>query len=155
MLKPLLLNDLLHMGQESLDKTKVKFNQYNGYEDPMEVYLRNPDEVNNQWLFWRAKKRYFNVGEIAICFFQLSWDTWLLSTIKEVTCELGINDGINYAGLELENYQSYFGRVVVKYRKTKQTQVRYANSIINELEVVQILPTIFDGIDFPGCTSVI
>ncbi len=154
MLKPLLLNDLLHMGQESLDKTKVKFNQYNGYEDPMEVYLRNPDEVNNQWLFWRAKKRYFNVGEIAICFFQLSWDTWLLSTIKEVTCELGINDGINYAGLELENYQSYFGRVVVKYRKTKQTQVRYANSIINELEVVQILPTIFDGIDFPGYDKV-
>ncbi|MDR1629394.1 MAG: hypothetical protein LBS36_04165, partial [Oscillospiraceae bacterium] len=61
----------------------------------MEVYLRNPDEVNNQWLFWRSKKRYFNVGEIAVCFFQLSWDTWLLSTIKEVTDELGINDGIN------------------------------------------------------------
>ncbi len=120
----------------------------------MEVYLRNPDEVNNGWLFWRAKRRYFNVGEVAICLFQLSWNTWLLSTIKEVTHELGVNNGINYEGAELQNYQPYFGRVVVKYRKTHQTQVVFANNIINELEVEQILPSVFDGIDFPGYDKV-
>lgn len=154
MTKPLYLNDLLQLSSEDLNRAKIKFNQYNGEIAPMEVYLRNPDEVNNGWLFWRAKRRYFNVGEIAICLFQLSWNTWLLSTIKEVTHELGINNGINYEGAELENYQPYFGRVVVKYRKSHQTQVVFANNIINELEVEQILPSVFDGIDFPGYDKV-
>lgn len=154
MIKPLYLNDLLQLSSEDLNRAKIKFNQYNGEIAPMEVYLRNPDEVNNGWLFWRAKRRYFNVGEVAICLFQLSWNTWLLSTIKEVTHELGVNNGINYEGAELQNYQPYFGRVVVKYRKTHQTQVVFANNIINELEVEQILPSVFDGIDFPGYDKV-
>lgn len=99
----------------------------------MDVYLRNPDEVNNAWLFWRAKRRYFNVGEIAICLFQLSWNTWLLSTIKEVTRELGVNNGVNYEGVELGDYSPYFGRVIVKYRKTHQTQVVLAKTVIDDL----------------------
>lgn len=154
MQKSLLLNDLLHLNQEDLDRAKIKFNQYNGEIEPMEVYLRNPDEVNNLWLFWRAKRRYFSVGEIAICLFQLSWNTWLLSTVKEITRELGVKDGVNYEGKELKNYTPYFGRVIVKYRKTHQTQVVYAKNVINELEVEQILPSVFDGIDFPGYDKV-
>lgn len=150
MQKPLSLNALLQLNQTDLERAKVKFNQYNGEIAPMEVYLRNPDDINNAWLFWRAKKRYFNVGEIAICLFQLSWNTWLLSTIKEVTHELGVNDGVNYEGKEIDSYRPYFGRVVVKYRKTHQTQVVYAKKVFDDLEVEQILPSIFDGIDFPG-----
>jgi hypothetical protein len=154
-MQPLLtLNDLLHLNQTDMERAKVKFNQYNGEIEPMEVYLHNPDEVNNVWLFWRAKRRYFNVGEIAICLFQLTWNTWLLSTIKEVTHELGITDGVNYEGAELDNYHQYFGRVIVKYHKTHQTQVVFAQNVIGELEVEQILPSIFDGIDFPGYDKV-
>ncbi len=154
MIKPLLLNDLLHFNAEDLNRAKIKFNQYNGEIAPMEAYLRNPDEVNTRWLFWRTTRRYFNVSEIAICLFQLSYDTWLLSTIKEVTRELGVNKGVNYEGIEVDTYQPYYGRVVVKYRKTHQTQVIYANNVINELEVEQILPSVFDGIDFPGYDKV-
>ena len=88
--KPLLLNDLLHLSHEDLARAKVKFNQHNTQISMMEVYLANPDEVNHDALFWRAKQRNFNVGEIAVCLFQLSWDTWLLSTVKEVTRELGV-----------------------------------------------------------------
>ena len=72
------------------------------------------------------------------------------STIKEVTHELGVKDGVNYEGMELESYRPYFGRVIVKYRKTHQTQVVFAQKAIDDLEVEQILPSIFDGIDFPG-----
>lgn len=154
MQKPLVLNDLLHLNQSDLDRAKVKFNQYNGEIEPMEVYLRNPDDVNTTWLFWRAKRRYFNVGEIAVCLFQLSWNTWLLSTIKKVTRELGVNDGVNYDGEELVDYIPYYGRVIVKYRKTHQTQVVYAKNIIDDLVVEQILPSIFDGVDFPGYDKV-
>lgn len=150
MQKPILLNDLLRLNQTDLDRTKVRFNQNNGETEPMEDYLRNPDRVNNAWLFWRTERRYFNVGEIAICLFKLSWNTWLLSTIKEVTRELGVKDGVNYEGAEIEQYQPYFGRVIVKYRKTHQTQVVIVRNVIDELEVEQVLPSVFDGIDFPG-----
>lgn len=155
MLKPLLLNDLLHMGQEDLNRAKVKFNQHGGGTSQMEAYLRNPDHVNNQALFWRGdKKRYFNVGEVAICLLQLSWDTWLLSTIKEVTHELGVTNDVNYEGVEIESYQPYYGRVIVKYHKKHQVQVRRADNVISELEVQQILPSQFDGIEFPGYDKV-
>lgn len=154
MQKPLLLNHLLELSQEDLGKTKVKFNQYNGETEPMAAYLSDPDRINSTWLFWRNKRRYFKVGDLAICFFQLTWNTWLLSTIKEVTHELGITCGVNYKGTEIEKYQPYFGRVIVKYRKTHQTQVVYANNIIGDLEVEQILPSVFDGINFPGYDKV-
>lgn len=148
------LNNLLHFNQTDYGNIKIKFNQSNGYEDPMELYQNNPDIVNNQWLFWRSKQRYFYVGQIAICFLKLSYDTWLLTTIKMVTKELNIYDGINYEGEELEEYKSYFGRVVIKYRKTFQQQGRYYGEICDNLEVQQILPTIFDGDDFPGYDKV-
>lgn len=148
------LNNLLHFNQTDYGNIKIKFNQSNGYEDPMELYQNNPDIVNNQWLFWRSKQRYFYVGQIAICLLKLSYDTWLLTTIKKVTKELNIYDGINYEGEELEEYKSYFGRVVIKYRKTFQQQGRYYGEICDDLEVQQILPTIFDGDDFPGYDKV-
>lgn len=148
------LNDLFHFSEEDYRNIKIKFNQFNGYNDPMELYQNNPDIVNNQWLFWRNKTRYFNVGQIALCLLKLSNDTWLLTTIKKVTKELDIRNGINYEGEELENYKSYFGRVVIKYNKTFRQQGRYYGEICNELEVQQILPTIFDGEDFPGYDKV-
>ena len=81
----ILLNDLLNINDDEIDKVKVKFNQTN-YENtnPMEEYKKDPEIVNDRWLFWRSKQRYFNVGQIAICLLRLSYDTWLLTTKKEV-----------------------------------------------------------------------
>ena len=67
---------------------------------------------------------------------------------------LDVYDAINYEGEELEQYKSYFGRVVIKYRKTSQQQGRYYGEICDDLEVQQILPTVFEGNDFPGYDKV-
>ena len=153
-MKKILLDDLLHIPSDVSGSVKVKFNQNNGFDDPMDLYLREPEIVNTQWLFWRTKQRYFNVGQIAVCLLKLSSDTWLLTTIKRVTKELGIYGGINYEGEELEEYRQYYGRVIVKYHKTVQTQGMYYNTVCNELEVLQLLPTTFDGEEFPGYDNV-
>lgn len=153
-MKKIYLNDLLHFSKEEYRNVKIRFNQSNGYQDPMHLYQQNPDIVNNQWLFWRSKTRYFQVGQIAVCLLKLSYDTWLLTTIKRVTKDLDVYDAINYEGEELEQYKSYFGRVVIKYRKTFQSQGCYYGSICDDLEVQQILPAIFDGNDFPGYDKV-
>lgn len=155
MKKPILLNDLLHWELGDLNRVKVRFNQHGGGASQIESYLSNPDHVNVNALFWRAeKRRFFKVGEIAMSLVQLSRNTWLLSTIKEVTRELGVTHGINYEGTEIEKYEQFYGRVIIKYHKGEQAQVRRLSSIINELEVLQVLMNIFDGVEFPGYDKV-
>ena len=148
------LDDLLKIPDSESNNTKVRFNQHDGHDDPIDVYLKNPDIINSQWLFWKNKQRFFNVGQIAICLMKLSDDEWLLTTIKRVTKELNINNGINYIGEELDEYRKYFGRVKIKYHRTSQTQGMFYNTIRNELEVLEILPNIFDGDEFPGYDNV-
>jgi hypothetical protein len=162
--KPLLLNRLLNLNADDLSRTKIKFNLHDGGKtSQIETYLRNPEKVNNDALFWRSEpKRFFYVGQIAISLVQMSWDTWLLATIKEVTHDLGVIDGVSYKGFEKDEYQPYYGRTIIKYKKRMQTAVIKANTIIkgdadriiDMLEVQQILPQIYDGDDFPGYDKV-
>lgn len=150
----ILLNDLLGFSEEEMKNVKIKFNQSNGIENPIDLFKENPDLLNNQWLFWRTKTRYFRVGQIAVCLVRLSYDTWLLSTVKRVVEELGVLNGVNYVGEELEQYSQYYGRVIIKFRKSFQSQGRFYEGLHNELVVQQILPTTFDGDDFPGYDKV-
>lgn len=146
------LNDLLNFREYK--NVKIKFNQWNHYDDPMDKYKENPDVVNEEWLFWRRKKKYFRIGEIAICMLKLSNDNWLLTTIKKVTKDRNIYEGINYEGKELKEYAKYYGRVIVKYHKKNRSQVMYYGNIAKDMEVQQILPTMFDGDEFPGYDQV-
>lgn len=150
----ILLNDLLGFDKEQFGNIKIKFNQWNGHSDPMELYQSDPDIINNQWLFWRNKRRYFYEGQIAICLLKLSGNSWLLTTIKKVTKELGKYNGINYEGEELKCYRPYYGRVIIHFHKTFMTQGRYYGEVCDKLVVQQILPSTFDGDDFPGYDNV-
>lgn len=147
------LQDLLKLDIEQ-DRIKVRFNQSDGIEDPMALYQKDPDSINVCWFLWRNNKRYFNVGDIGICLLKLSQDMWLLTTIKKITKELDIKNGINYEGVELEEYKKYYGRVIVKYHKKSQNQGLLYENICDELVVNQILPAVFDGYDFPGYDKV-
>lgn len=144
------LNDLLYIKPEDYANTRIKFNQHNGTHDPMDLYLQNPDIVNVRWFLWRSQRKYYRVGQVAICLLKLSYDTWLLTTIKRITKDLDVNEGVNYEGEKLEEYRKYFGRVILKYHKTFQTQCREYGSICDDLEVLEVLPALFDGDEFPG-----
>ena len=153
-MKKILLDDLLHFPADLLDNVKIRFNQHNGSDNPMDLYLREPETINTRWLFWRTKQRYFDVGQIAVCLLKLSPDTWLLTTIKRITKELGVYDGINYEGEELEEYRQYYGRVIIKYHKAMQAQGVYYSTVRNDMEVLQLLPAAFDGDEFSGYDNV-
>ena len=148
------LNDILRLSDTQVDKAKVKFNMYNGDEDPIDIYKTNPDLINKQWLYWRSQNRYFDVGQIAICLVRIRNDYWLLTTVDTVEKELNIKDGINYLGTPFEEYKSFYGRTIIKYHKTFQSNGVNLTTIINDLEVAQILPDIFDDDDFPGYDNV-
>lgn len=150
----ILLDDLLHIPAEETESLKVRFNQHNGAEDPMELYLRDPEIVNTRWLLWRSKQRPFSVGQVVIGLLKLSPETWLLTTVKRIKKELDICNGINYEAEELDEYRRYYGRVILKYHKSVQAQVMYYATVRDELEVLQLLPTVYDGDEFPGYDDV-
>lgn len=149
----ILLNDLLNINE---DLVRVKLNQYNGEEDPRELYKQNPDAINNVWLLWYSNRRYFpDVGKLAICLVYLGGDLWLLTTIKRITKILpNVKNGIGYEAEEIEQYQKYYGRVIVKYHNTNRTPVRFYEKIKNELEVVEILNSQYMGDEFPGYDNI-
>lgn len=54
-MKKILLNDILKIEDSELNNVRIKFNIYNGYHDPMELYKQNPDKINVNWLLWHSK----------------------------------------------------------------------------------------------------
>lgn len=149
-----ILNDLLRIEQKDFGNVKIRFNQSNGVENPLDSYLRDPEAVNTRFFLWRTKQRYFKEGQIAISLLKLSEDKWLLTTIKRITKELDVFDGVNYEGEEIEKYKHFFGRVIVQFHKTFQSQGVMYENYYKDLVVCQVLPEIFSGNDFPGYDKV-
>ena len=151
---PILINDLLRLSDTDIARTRLKLNVFNGSVDPLEEYKDDPDKVNIDWFLWHNQRRYFHQGQIAICLLYLNDDKWLLTTIKEITKELHVIDAVGYEAKVLEPYKKYFGRLVLKYHNTLRGMGRTYESIMNELEVLEILPSAYDGDEFPGYENV-
>lgn len=150
----IMLNDLLHFDAAEVPNVRVKFNISNGYDDPLDLYKTNPDEVNVTWFLWHDDRRYFNVGQTAICLLKLRDDQWLLTTIKKITRLLDVTDGVGYDAVEVKEYEQYFGRLVVEYHNPCRTMGRKYENVMDELEVVQILNEQYTGNEFPGYENV-
>ena len=150
----IMLNDLLRFDAAEVPNVRVKFNIYNGYDDPLDLYKTNPDEVNVTWFLWHDDRRYFNVGQTAICLLKLRGDQWLLTTIKKITRLLDVTDDVGYDAVEVKEYEQYFGRLVVEYHNPCRTMGRKYENVMDELEVVQILNEQYTGNEFPGYENV-
>ena len=150
----IMLNDLLHFDAAEVPNVRVKFNISNGYDDPLDLYKTNPDEVNVTWFLWHDDRRYFNVGQTAICLLKLRGDQWLLTTIKKITRLLDVTDGVGYDAVEVKEYEQYFGRLAVEYHNPCRTMGRKYENVMDELEVVQILNEQYTGNEFPGYENV-
>lgn len=149
-----MLDDILHFTPDEIPNVRIKFNIWNGYHDPLDLYKEDPDLVNVQWFLWHDEARYFHTGQTAICFLRISTDVWLLTTIKKITKELPVTGAIGYEADEVEEYKKYFGRVLVKYHNTKRSMGRIYSAVAGDMEVLQVLNEQFTGNDFPGYESV-
>lgn len=150
----IMLNDILQFNPAEIPDIRIKLNISNGYEDPLDLYKEDPDMVNTQWFLWHDERRYFHTGQTAICFLRIGLDTWLLTTIKKITRELDVTGAVGYEADEVERYKKYFGRVVLKYHNTKMGMGRKYASVMDEMEVLEILNDQFTGNDFPGYENV-
>lgn len=123
-MEKILLNDLLHIDE---DLVRIKFNNYNGTDDPLDVYKVAPEQINDVWFLWYKGRRYFrNIDKLAICLVSLGGDLWLLTTIKRIKKFLpNVKDGVGYEADEIEAYKKYYGRIIVKYHRSSRTVVTF------------------------------
>lgn len=149
------LSDILKFSQEELENTRIKFNlMFAGNWNPIEIFKNKDEKVLLEGQYWNSEKRNFKEGQTTIGFIRIKDDLWLLFHIGKVTKVLDVFNGIGYEHEELLEYKKYFGRLIVKYKNTSQKLTRRAISLIDECEVYEILPDIFDNDIFPGYDNV-
>ncbi len=153
--KKILLNEILKL--DDFKNVKIRFNlMFKGNWDPLSFYKNSDTETLLSGQYWNYKRnKSFKKGQITIGFIRLGKnDLWLLFHVGKVTKDLNKYDDVGYEYEVLPEYEKYFGRLIVKYKNKAQTMIRLATSVIDECEVVQILPGTFDNDLFPGYENV-
>lgn len=153
------LNDLLGLTEEELKNTKIRLNTYNGETNPIEEYKKNPQTLL-LWNYWNNHS--YKKGQISIGLVKMNDNSWLLFTIGRITkvldkpvyFEKNPNEGVQVEYETLEQYSSLFGRVIIAYKNKVQQMFRNAEGLIDELEIKEILPSVYTGFDFPGYDNV-
>lgn len=152
----ILLNELLKL--EDLDNVKIRFNlMFRDNWNPIEIFKNDDLDVLLEGQYWNYKKnKSFKEGQTTVGFIRINSNEnlWLLFHVGKVTKDLGVLDGVSYEYEVLSEYQKYFGRLIIKYTNKAQTMIRLAKSVIDDCEIVQILPDTFDNDIFPGYDKV-
>lgn len=152
------LDSILGLNHDQLNNVKIKFNVFNGDENPIDVFRRNPKEINEGWMLYRKEKNVYRKGEIVLNLLKLDYSSWLLTSIKRITKELGpeYNYDVGYEAEDLSEYAAYFGRTVIEYHKSERSVIMYFNTVndYERLSIKQILPDVFKDDGFPGYDNV-
>jgi hypothetical protein len=150
------LNDILKL--DDLDKVKIRFNiMFDGNWNPIEVFKNNEIDTLLDGHYWNYNKnKSYKPGQITIGFIRINNNDnlWLLFHIGKITKDLNILNGVGYEYETLNEYEKYFGRLIVRFKNKSQNMVRKAMSVINDCEIAQILPDVFDNDVFPGYDKV-
>ena len=155
--REIMLTDLLNLAEEETARAKVRF-IVNWGEDPLDIFLENPREINEIHLLNRKTKRDFSRGDIAIALIRMtsSNDSWLFTAARQITevFDEPQEDGVGYRAEDIDRLAPYFGRVVVHYHNTTQKMIRKLKGVQDQLVVTNVLPDPYEGEPFPGYDKV-
>lgn len=149
----ILLNDLLNLN--NLENVKIRFNKDNGADyDPIKFFKEDLSRLLKGQFWNYSKNKSFKEENIAIGLARIEGDKWLLFDISKITKDLHKFNDVGYEYEPILKYEKYFGRIIIKYHNKSQNLVRLAKNLIDELEVIEILPEKFNDDDFPGYENV-
>lgn len=150
------LNEILRL--EELKNVKIRFNlMFEDNWNPIEVFKNNQMKTLLNGQYWNySKNKVYKDGQITVGFIRIksNENLWLLFHIGKVTKDLNVFNGVGFEYETLTEYEKYFGRLIIKFKNTSQNMVRYAESVIDDCYVAQLLPDIFDNDLFPGYDKV-
>ena len=151
-----MLNDLLHLTDEEIRRTKIRCcTEYNRY-NPAEEFKKDPDMFNTEWILSRKKNKdgrgaehlYRGWNVIGLARLPIDKDLWVLTCIKRISNTLdrpeednGAKHYVGYEGEELTEYRKFCGRVIVCYQKVQgEAQPIYlTGNLPDELPVEEVL----------------
>jgi hypothetical protein len=151
----IMLNELLRF--EDLSNVKVRFNlMFKGNWNPVEIFKNAEAETLLEGHYWNySRNKSYKDGQITVGFLRLNDDDqWLLFHVGKVTKDLNKYGSVGYEYEALPEYDKYIGRLIVKFKNKSQTMIRLATSVMDQCEVVQLLPDTFDNDIFPGYDKV-
>ena len=149
----ILLNDLLNL--DNLENVKIRFNKDNGADyDPIKFFKEDKNRLLKGQFWNYSKNKSFKEGNIAIGLARIEGDKWLLFDISKITKDLNKFNDVGYDHEPILKYEKYFGRIIIKYHNKSQNLVKLARNLIEELEVLEILPEKFNDDDFPGYENI-
>ena len=149
----ILLNDLLNL--DNIENVKIRFNKDNGADyDPIKFFKEDRSRLLKGQFWNYSKNKSFKEGNLAIGLARIEGDKWLLFDISKITKDLHKFNDVGYKHEPILKHKKYFGRIIIKYHNKSQNLVRLAKNLIDELEVIEILPEKFNDDDFPGYENV-
>lgn len=150
------LNDILQL--ENIQNVKVRFNlMFTDNWNPIEIFKSGDLSTMLQGQYWNySKQKSYKEGQTTIGLLKIkpNEDYWLLFHVGKITKDLNKFNSIGYEYENLNEYDKYLGRLVIKFKNKAQTMVRKAESVLNQCEIHQILPDTFDNDIFPGYDKV-
>mgnify|MGYP000030371421 FL=1 len=153
----IMFNDLLHLTDEEIRRTKIRFlTDYKGYK-PAEEFKKDPNKFNIEWLLARKKNEegkdaeWLHKGEnvIGLARLPIDNDLWVFTCIKRIDNLLERPEEDNeseyyagYEGKELPKYRKFYGRTIVRYHKVQgeAQSIYHAEGLLGKLPVEEVLP---------------
>ena len=133
------LNDIIQLNDKQLENTKIRFmvsSDRIGFNPAIDAEdVEKQDKINLEDLvFNRQTSISFKEGVIAIGFIRIRDDFWLMTGIVEVLKDAGLGKPAMAKYLT----KKFNFRLVVKFHKDFQNGIVKANTIIDQLEVIEI-----------------
>ncbi len=152
------LNDLFRLPKEEQKKYKLHLSAYNGYEHPLDVFARDPEEWKS-WNEWRGGKDDFNreyiLGMIPDYHRPGKYVFGgIFKVVKRLDDWQETSKGYE---VELTNqFESLIGRLVVDFYRYQGLRGRafLLESFIDYFSVSEILQKPYEGEDFPGYDNI-
>ena len=148
---------LLSLPDEVISDCKIHFAKNNGYDDPLDLFLNNPDEIKS-WNEWRGNKNDFTRTYIfTVVQFPKRTDRWLFVGIYKIIKRYDdFHDTGHGYDVELTDLCSeLIGRLIIDYYfNYPHGRAVLMESYIDHISVAEILPSKYDGIQFPGFDSI-
>ena len=154
----ILLNDILKIPKEEIVNYKVKFNVFNGEEEPLLVMSRSYDDILG-WIGWKNKIDDLSRPRVIafVRYYTISQNQWIFAGIYDVKKKKNfdkIENNVGYELIPVKEYSNLYGRLVIEYKNYTQQLKRNAENVINDIKVVEVLKKQYNGVEFTGYNNI-
>jgi len=139
---------------ENIHEYKFHAARWNGYDQPLDVYVRDTKEWFN-WNTWRNVKNEFSRDYIfSLIDFYHETDTWLFGGIYKVLSRSDVQKDYSYKVEEIKKYSPFIGRLKIHLPKPPRGRAFYLENYYENMMVSEILKEPYTGELFPGYENI-